>query len=185
MLRARIAQFAIYSAAMSAVVAVSLFLLLSPRVQYCPDVCDPTEGCPASCQDRYAGRVGEYVASVVPLGSAVALTTTTARTVTSISLTAGDWDVSALGYVAPAATTNVTQVGASISGTTNTLDLTVGRAAFTSFPAFVPGAVGLATTIPPHRMSLSATTTVFLVAQATFSGSTASAFGMIRARRMR
>jgi hypothetical protein len=40
-------------------------------------------------------------------------------------------------------------------------------------------------TIVPIRMLLTSTTTVFLVGQATFSGSTCTAFGYISARRRR
>jgi hypothetical protein len=39
--------------------------------------------------------------------------------------------------------------------------------------------------IGPVRLSIAATTTVFLVAQCTFTVSTLSAYGTIRARRMR
>ena len=43
-----------------------------------------------------AGSVGEYIESRVVQGSAVALTTATDTNVTSISITAGDWDVGGL-----------------------------------------------------------------------------------------
>jgi hypothetical protein len=40
-----------------------------------------------------AGDVGEYVSSVIATGSATSFTTATAKNITSISPTAGDWDV--------------------------------------------------------------------------------------------
>jgi len=132
-----------------------------------------------------AGNVGEYVESVVVSGSAVALVTGTAKTVTSISLTAGDWDVDAIGYIAPAATTNVTNTAVSISGTTNTFDGTPGKANGFTTTGVVTGGPSLSQVIPSYRLSLSGTTSVFLVCQATFTVSTASAFGIIRARRVR
>jgi len=132
-----------------------------------------------------AGNIGEYVESVVVSGSAVALVTGTAKTVTSISLTAGDWDVDAIGYIAPAATTNVTNSAVSISGTTNTFDGTPGKANGFTTTGVVTGGPSLSQVIPPYRLSLSATTTVFLICQAVFTISTASAFGIIRARRAR
>jgi hypothetical protein len=43
----------------------------------------------------------------------------------------------------------------------------------------------LSTAVGPVRVSLSATTTIFLVASDTFTVSTMSAYGTIRARRVR
>jgi hypothetical protein len=40
-------------------------------------------------------------------------------------------------------------------------------------------------TLPPVRVSLAATTTIYLVCEATFAAGSVSAFGTIRARRMR
>lgn len=132
-----------------------------------------------------AGNVGQYVESVVTSGSAVALTSSAPKTVTSISLTAGDWDVTALGYVLPAATTSITQTVTSVSGTDNTLDTTPGKVNATTMNATVSGGAAFSNVIPPYRLSLSGTTTVYLVAQATFTVSTAGAYGRIAARRMR
>ena len=42
-----------------------------------------------------AGIVGEFITATVAVGGAVALVTATANTVTSITLTPGDWDMSA------------------------------------------------------------------------------------------
>jgi len=57
-LSARAARFAIYSAAMSAAVAVGMFLFLGPlgfAPWGCHDICVPvTEGCPTFCRGRYA-----------------------------------------------------------------------------------------------------------------------------------
>jgi hypothetical protein len=39
--------------------------------------------------------------------------------------------------------------------------------------------------LPPRRLSLSATTTVYLIAKASFSSGTETAYGYIEARRMR
>jgi hypothetical protein len=48
-----------------------------------------------------AGYVGEYVEGVLAAGSATALTTATPQTLVSISLTAGDWDVTGMVGVQP------------------------------------------------------------------------------------
>jgi hypothetical protein len=140
-----------------------------------------TDGSSAS-----AGIVGELISSSVAIGSAVSLVTNTAKTVTSISLTAGDWDVSALSLFTGGGTTTVTLILSSISATTNTLDTTAGNAAYNNQGGATPFAFNsLSNSIPPLRVSLSSTTTYYLVAQASFGTSTCSGYGIIRARRMR
>lgn len=132
-----------------------------------------------------AGNVGEYVESVIASGSAVALTTATPKTITSISLTAGDWDVSALGSISNSGA-NFTQFGFSLSGTTNTLDTTPGKLNFATLSGgTAPGGSALNVAIPSYKLRLAAPTTVYLVSQATFTGGTAAAFGIISARRPR
>ena len=162
----------------------------------CADVSDASVYCNAargqlpgetSTGSATAGNVGEYIESVVAVGSATALTTATGKTVASISLTAGDWDVSGnIGYNT-AASTSVTFFHSTLSLTTNVVDQTVGRENMMSMAATVPGALSPAFQFPvgPVRMSLSGTTSVFLVAQASFTVSTLNAFGIIRARRIR
>jgi hypothetical protein len=132
-----------------------------------------------------AGTIGEYIESVVTSGSAVALVTATPKTVTSILLSAGDWDVDAIGYVLPAATTSVTNVVTSISGITNTLDITPGKINGLTFQANVSGGAAYSMVVPPYRLSLAGPTTVYLVGQAIFTVSTAGAYGIISARRVR
>ena len=140
----------------------------------------------SSTGNATAGNVGEYVESVIASGSATSLTTATAKSVTSISLTAGDWDVAGnISFIA-AAGTSFTFIQCSISQTNNTQDATNGRSSMMSMAAVVPGAgTDFALAIQPVRLSLSGTTTVFIVAQAAFTVSTCTAFGMIRARRVR
>lgn len=133
-----------------------------------------------------AGEIGEYIASTLVRASATSITTATAKTVTSISLTAGDWDVAVVCGFFPANTTQVTQIVTSISTTTNTLDTTEGRLGVITTPATTyDGATQAQVSLPPYRLSLSGTTTVYLVAQSNFLVSTNAAFGIIRARRMR
>jgi hypothetical protein len=133
-----------------------------------------------------AGNVGEYIESVIASGSAVSLVNATAKTITSVSLPAGDWDVDVTLYFLFPASTSVTQMIASISGTTNVLDTTAGKFSGISMAAFVPGAASsISSNIVPYRLSLSGTTSVFLIAQAAFSVSTLTAYGIIRARRAR
>lgn len=140
-----------------------------------------------------AGYVGEYISSTIVQGSAVALTAGTPANVTSISLTAGDWDVSLDAHFFGSTTTTVQYLEASISTTSVTLNETPGNAgiwtaAFASSTPFNFGRAASADVIVPVplvRLSLASTTTVFFVAQSLFATSTCSVFGLIRARRVR
>lgn len=126
-----------------------------------------------------AGSVGEYVTNTA---TGVAMTSPNAANVTSISLTAGDWDVSGSVQFNAAATTVQTTAVASISTTSATAG-PLGNNARIQATFATSGTQSLNT--PVVRLSLASTTTVFLVAAATFSTSTLSCDGLIRARRVR
>ena len=132
-----------------------------------------------------AGVVGEYVSSTVLTGSAIALTSTVAADITSISLTAGDWDVwGNIAFFIAATTVNAARYGA-INLTSATLPTTPNSGSYFQTPVSI---TGLATSVNPVgtiRYSLSATTTVYLVVRADFTTSTCSAYGFIGARRRR
>src|ERR1700678_3689978 len=68
-----------------------------------------------------AGSVGELMSSIVLLGSAVCLTSGSTSNITSLLLTAGDWDCWGSVWAAPAASTLQTQVTFGISQTSVTL----------------------------------------------------------------
>lgn len=134
-----------------------------------------------------AGRIGEVISSVVLSGAATALVTATAKTVTSIALTAGDWEVlGTVGFVT-AATTSVTVFAASLSLVTNTLDTAPGVYQSRSLAALVPGASATLNVLGANasRFSLAAPASVFLVASSTFTVAGMSVYGKIEARRMR
>lgn len=138
-----------------------------------------------------AGMVGELITATIAVGSAVALTTATSANVTSISLTAGDWDVSAQVNHNAAATTSVTLLQIGISTTSATLPTQAGGsgigtdplAIFREAAAVLGGA--LSTNLAPVRVTLAVTTTIYLVVNDTFTVSTMGAYGTIRARRVR
>lgn len=130
-----------------------------------------------------AGDIGEQIISTVASGSAVSLTTNTPANVTSISLTAGDWDVSGnIGYTAGGST-----VVSILIGGINTTSATLPTAPNGGYYLWTGGLTGGAPWSPivPTRLSLSSTTTVYLVTQGTFTTSTLTAYGVLRARRMR
>lgn len=129
-----------------------------------------------------AGQIGEYVESVIPSASAVSLTTVTGANVTTLSLTAGDWEVwGNLGFTGTA--TAVTYGGGAMNTTSATLPAAEYRMNWLGRGAAMP--VDPVMVIPRRRLSIASTTTVYLVAQASFSGGTCSSFGFIAARRMR
>ncbi len=128
-----------------------------------------------------AGSVGEYVSGTA---AAVSLTSTTAANITSISLTAGDWDVQTVVKFNPAATTTVTNMAGGTSTTTGTLGAlgTYFQDTHTFTAAASQNDVFAA---PVTRISIASTTTVFAVAQSTFATSTMTADAFISARRVR
>jgi hypothetical protein len=128
------------------------------------------------------GYLGEFFQSLVASGSAVSLTTTTPANVTSISLSAGDWDVEGnVNVILAAATVTLTKGGISTSSATSPAD---GSEVYSGvLGTLVSENNGV--TLPRKRISLGATTTVYLVAQCNFSAGTVTAFGQINARRVR
>lgn len=129
-----------------------------------------------------ANVVGEYISASAAV-SAVSLSSATAANVTSISLSAGDWDVSGVVVLSPSGTTTYTQIYAAISSTSATLPSTSLYAGWAGSTQTPPALIG--TTVATQRFSLSTTTTIYLVAQCSFGVSTMTAGGFLRARRMR
>lgn len=139
-----------------------------------------------------AGSVGEYVCAQVtnggsPIGcqtnsgTPVSLTSGTPGNITSVSLTAGDWDVSGAISFLPNSSTAI-QLHATAVGTTSASLGNDYQAALYSIAA----GTGVPRQISPVvRISISSTTTVYLVGQANFTTSTLTAYGFIRARRVR
>jgi hypothetical protein len=131
-----------------------------------------------------AGAVGEEINASA---SAVSLVSTTAKTIATLSLTAGDWEVEARVKFNYAATTTSTWRAAGISLTTNVMPTTLTD---TTALAIQSGAITTALTGPAlptgaARESLAGSTNIFCVAQSTFATSTATADCLIRARRVR
>jgi len=135
-----------------------------------------------------AGTVGEYVSSTVAGGSAVSLTTATIANITNISLTAGDWDVSGSIGLILGSTTSINYVAGG-STTTSAGNPSLGAVFQFGYPTggtvIGVSGVGPIYTVPTARFSLSSTTTIYLTVQAQFSTSTCTAYGVIRARRVR
>lgn len=133
-----------------------------------------------------AGSVGELISSVVPLASVVSLTNNTSATVTSISLTAGDWDVYGNVTLNGGATTLLQYYSCwcGLSNTTPDPSLWTGQSyGVAGLATFAENQVG--STTPYLRVSIATTTTIYLAVIAGFTLSTATACGGIFARRIR
>jgi hypothetical protein len=156
--------------------------LLAKGTATAADWIDPALKGTVTNDDAVAGDIGELVSSLVASGAAVALVSETGKNVTSISLTAGDWDVEGnVNLVAAGAT--VTAMSAGISDTSITVPVD-GSEVYNGQQSTVASFTG-SITMPRKRISLAATTTIYLVTKATFSAGGISAFGSINARRVR
>jgi hypothetical protein len=127
-----------------------------------------------------AGQIGEYLTAALASGSPVTLTTGTFTTITSLALTAGDWDVDGGGVINCAATMTAGYVALSINpaaaGSFAPLGLIqISNTSMTSF-------VGPTGTV---RVSLAAPATVYLIGFSTFTTAPCTAYGSLRARRVR
>lgn len=132
--------------------------------------------------DATAGNVGEYVSSVIAGGSAITFTTTVTSDVTSISLTAGDWDVEGnVNYGETASTVTARAAGITSTDATIPVDGSQANCGVQSVVTSEKNTI----TLPRKRFSLSGTTTIYLVANATFSAGTCVGFGTLTARRVR
>lgn len=131
-----------------------------------------------------SGYVGEYGSGSVDFASSVSLTSTTAASLTSVSIPAGDFDVTVRIHFEPAATTSVTRLIASLSSTNNTLDQTYNRAYYLNMAAAVPVAT-ISLVVTQSRVSQSSTTTWYAVGRADFTVSTMKMWGSIEYRRVR
>lgn len=132
-----------------------------------------------------AGVVGEYVSANLASGSAISLSTGVVANITNISLTAGDWDLSGVVlYHSASGTTIPADVKQGISTTSATMGAQ-GNFSYDYIGIALSATDDPAYTTPVVRVSISATTTVYLVCDSDFSVSTLTAYGFVRARRVR
>jgi hypothetical protein len=143
--------------------------------------------------DTYTqGFVGEWVKSNVALASAVTPVSTSAVTITSIALTAGDWDISGCVNLNLTAC-SLTNVKGGISSATNALTTPTGS--FDTFVSLVStsnataqttSAVDLSLATKSCRVALTGSATIYLVVLANFTtAGSLKAYGTIEARRVR
>lgn len=136
--------------------------------------------------DAASGYVGEYLSSSVLVGSKVGLVDNVFKTLVSLALTAGDWDVCGTGCLEYAGTTttvrnmylSLTDNGAGTAPGTNN-NFVQSTEALTTVTDTVANNVGVA------RFSLASPTTIYLTANVNFSAGTVHGYGFIGARRVR
>jgi hypothetical protein len=137
--------------------------------------------------NTYGGNtIGQIISSNVVAGAAVGLTNNTGTNITSINLTAGDWDVTAIAEFTGNAATTVTALQAAI----NTASGNVPRLGDGSYNSQgQPAAAIFGTTqdrtlpVGPYRVSLNAPEAIYLNVAATFAANTCSCYGSLRAVR--
>lgn len=132
-----------------------------------------------------AGKIGEFISSTVLVGAEVATADSTTVDVTSISLTAGDWDVSGTVVFNPASGTIMTLAIGAINTTSATIPTRPASGGIAQIAATAPATVGHSLAVGVVRISVASTTTVYLVARCQFTVSTMGTYGFIGARRAR
>jgi hypothetical protein len=128
-----------------------------------------------------AGQIGEYASSNKAFAARTGVITATPSNVTTLSLTAGDWDVGGnVWFQCSAFASNQFIVGISTTSV-NMGDQSVQSAVLTS--TGILASCGLVAA--NQRLSLSSTTTVYLVGRADFGSGTVEVCGLLWARRVR
>lgn len=134
----------------------------------------------SSTGDATAGNVDEYIEALVGSGSAGGISSATATNFVSLSLTAGDWDVSFQPNLTATAAT-VTAMSAGINTTSATIP-TDGSEGYSGVLLTIASATD-SIHVMTKRVSLATPTVVFGVVKGTFSAGTMKVFGKMSARR--
>lgn len=130
------------------------------------------------------GIVGEYIVATRSSGSAITSGGTgNYGDVTSISLTAGDWDVT--GVVAYGGGTAVQYVAAGISVTTGNSATGLDEGDTLTYSAAPTATNDAVPVVPDVRILIASTTTVYLKYRTGFTTTSPNIFGRISARRRR
>ena len=132
-----------------------------------------------------AGIVGEYISASANNVTNTA-STGSPMIITSISLTAGDWDVSGGVRCRAGSSTSTTYTGAceayvGVSSSASDGQDGINLATF----AFIASVASFGSATPTTRISLSTTTTVYCLGVATFTGTANQFSGGLQARRVR
>ena len=135
----------------------------------------------SSISVTYLGA-GNYVTAT---GTSTSLSTGSPDNITAstISLIAGEWDISAdVNFVATGATT--TLANPFIGGISTTSGTLVANQQFQFPVTAIASSFNITGAVPTTRLVLTTTTSIYLVAKATFSAGSINATGVIRARQI-
>jgi len=140
----------------------------------------------ASNDSANTGNVGEFQQSVISAAGAVTLTASGAGNVyvvTSKSLNPGDWEASGIVCFDSPTNTAFQTTRAGISTTSNTMPAFGAGGNSLIIVATNPADFGM--TINPQRISISSTAAVYLLASASYTSGSPTAYGELNCRRMR
>jgi hypothetical protein len=124
---------------------------------------------------------GQYI-SASDITTGTALTTATTANIVSITLPAGDWDISGFIEFTGNAATTVTYVAGGFSLVSATLPVIKSATASVATSGTIFSAVNQTLNLQTYRVSISTATTYYLVARAAFAVSTCTVYGLIQAR---
>ena len=128
-----------------------------------------------------AGDVGEVITSNLPFASAVSLSNNTNKDITSISLSAGDWDVTGNIFI----NDSVQTLTAALFWCNTSSITKPDPSLYNGFLATTTVIAQCAMQTPLLRVNVSSPTTVYLSTQAAFASGTVTGCGTILARRRR
>jgi hypothetical protein len=131
-----------------------------------------------------AGNIGEYLHSFVLAGAAVNILNNTDTQITSLALTAGDWDLYGEIFFQPNAAT-ITQVTGAIGTSVNSGPTVPNDGADRQQ---IPGqslSSFVSTNALRTRVSITAPATYILTGYVLFTGTSVAGYGALRARRVR
>lgn len=139
----------------------------------------------ADASSATAGSVGELITNEVTFASRFSITTGTAATITTISLTAGDWDVSGVAGFETSGGGVASEYHVEISTTAPPTIVTAPNAGGTvGIHITCIANQGQAFGVGPRQVNVSGTTTVYLKCVSTFTNAQTT-YGYLRARRIR
>ncbi len=144
----------------------------------------PTNLIPGSTtnDNAIAGNIGEYISSIIPSTTPIAIASAATTNLTSINISAGDWDIKANLGVIPSSAIQVF-IGNISSASAAFGDLTFASVLQSSGINSFQSGGRMSFPLSTRRISVAASTTFYAIAQIT--GSSGAIYGFLDARRVR
>lgn len=140
----------------------------------------------ATNDNATAGNIGQYIQSVVSRSTPVTASANgTYFDITSISLTAGDWEVSLTVGLIPATTQTGYEIGIGTTTGNSAAGMAYGENQLQINTTGLGAALDDGMSIPGYRVSIASTTTYFAKGLGFYSLGTPKFYGRLSARRMR